>query len=334
MMDSLLCTEVWLMSPKCNELDNNNNNNVQEYYGDEYVNLTKEDCDEALSNYLKKEAKFMPQLGYLEFVKTNDMILNARFQAVHWLIKSQTRMNLSPETVFLAVNYMDRFISLTRCQDWKYWMFELLSVACLTIAAKFNETTSWPLHEFQVEGVDNCFSPTLIEKMELTVLKALGWRMDSTTQFSYVHILTQTLNKTLIEDLTNHVIELLLSALLDPAFLEFRQCVLAMAAVRCVYEASTNIVSLDALIPQDQKDNLVKCQRIMEQLMTRENDRSKLDRRENYWHGPSSPITVLKAEWFNFYNCSVDISFLQTPKIKIDFRSDRKRKGGELGCGI
>ncbi|GFQ04769.1 cyclin-d1-1 [Phtheirospermum japonicum] len=258
-MDSLLCNEVWLMSPKYNELDdynnNNNNNNVQENYHDHVVS-TKEDCEEALRNFLRKEANYMPERGYLEFVKTNHVIVNARFKAVNWLIKSQRRMNLSPGTVFLAVNYMDRFISLTRCQDWKYWMFELLCVACLTIATKFSETTTWPLHEYQVEGVDNCFSPTLIQRMELTVLKALGWRMDSTTPFSYVHILTRVLNETLIEDLTNHVTELLLCALLDPKFLEFQQCVVAMSAIRCVFEASVNndsIANLDSLIPQDQK---------------------------------------------------------------------------------
>lgn len=69
----------------------------------------------------------------------------------------------------------------------------------------------------QVEGLDNSFAPSLIQRMELTLLKVLSWRMDSTTPFSYIDLLIQSidaLNKTLIEDLTKRVTELLLNSLL------------------------------------------------------------------------------------------------------------------------
>ncbi|KAI3474115.1 hypothetical protein Pfo_028903 [Paulownia fortunei] len=327
-MDSLLCNEVWLMSP-------NVALNVQENdgcYAKGHVAFfsTKEDCEEAFGILLGKEAT----------CQTNDLIHNARFKAVNWLVKSQRRMNLSLGTVFIAANYLDRFISLTQCQGWKYWMFELLSIACLSIASKFNETTIRPLHEFQVEGLDNSFAPSLIQRMELTVLKELGWRMDSTTPFSYVDLLLQSidaLNKTLVEDLTKRVTELLLSALLDPKFLEFQQCVIAMSAVRCVFEdfcPSTNNASLahlDTVIPQNQKDDLIKCQRIMGKLLVQDHNILACG---NSWHGPSSPVTVLKVEWFNFYDCPVGLSLLKTPGINIDLRSGRKRKREELECGL
>jgi len=35
-------------------------------------------------------------------------------------------------------------------QDWKYWMLELLSISCLSVAIKFNEKSPLSLHEIQV----------------------------------------------------------------------------------------------------------------------------------------------------------------------------------------
>ncbi|KAI3473888.1 hypothetical protein Pfo_028069 [Paulownia fortunei] len=279
-MDSLLCNEVWLMSP-------NVAINVQENdgcYAKGHVAFfsTKEDCEEAFGILLGKEASYMTEPGYLKLVKTNDLIHNARFKAVNWLVKSQRIMNLSLGTVFIAANYLDRFISLTQCQGWKHWMFELLSIACLSIASKFNETL-----------LARCMNSSLIQRMELTVLKALGWRMDSTTPFSYVDLLIQ-----------------------NPKFLEFQQCVIAMSAVRCVFEdfcPSTNNASLahlDTVIPQNQKDDLIKCQRIMGKLLVQDHNILACG---NSWHGPSSPVTVLKVEWFNFYDCPVGLSLLKTP---------------------
>lgn len=35
-------------------------------------------------------------------------------------------------------------------QDWKYWMLELLSISCLSVAIKFNEKSALSMHEIQV----------------------------------------------------------------------------------------------------------------------------------------------------------------------------------------
>ncbi|CAA0836377.1 Putative cyclin-D7-1 [Striga hermonthica] len=119
-----------------------------------HVFRTEKDCEEALSVFIGKEASYAPERGYSELFVNDDLIRSARFNAVNWLIKAHKRMNLSIATLFLAVNYLDRFVSFARCKDWKNWMFDLLSVACLSIASKFNETTAHSLHEFQGQFVD------------------------------------------------------------------------------------------------------------------------------------------------------------------------------------
>ncbi|KAH6806224.1 hypothetical protein C2S51_031055 [Perilla frutescens var. frutescens] len=309
-MESLLCNEVWLMSPDPACIHAN-------------AHLpTKQDFDETFATFQRKETRYLPQSGYLNLIHTHHSIRNARFKAVTWIIKSRTRMDLSPETLFAAVNYLDRFISLSQCQGWKCWMFELLSVACLSIATKFNDTTAYQLHEFQ-EDLENSFSPNLIQRMELTVLKALDWRVDSTTPFSYIHLLTPT-NKTLVEELTQRVTQLLVVSLLDPKLLEFQQCVVAIAAVRTVFQdlhlpPSDYAHLADTLIPQDIKDDLIRCQRLMEKLVVE-------DGIFLAYSGPSSPVTVLKVDLFNFYDIS-----LKTTAKNMDLRSSRKRKMEEEG---
>jgi hypothetical protein len=45
-----------------------------------------------------------------------------------------------PLTAYLAVNYMDRFLSLHRLPQEDGWAMQLLAVTCLSLAAKMEET--------------------------------------------------------------------------------------------------------------------------------------------------------------------------------------------------
>ncbi|XP_042055988.1 cyclin-D2-2-like [Salvia splendens] len=264
-MDSLLCNEVF----EENDCDIRNG-------------ISFEDCEEAFAGFVAKETAYLPHSAYTKLLQINGFIGYARFKAVTWIIKSQRRMDLCDETIFCAVNYVDRFISLyNQCQGWKGWMFELLSIACLSIATKFNETTAYLLHEFQ-EDMEIWFSPRLIQRMEIAVLKRLEWRLDAVTPVSYTYLLTQTFNKTLLQQST----QLLLHLLLDPKFLGFHQCVVAISAIKTLLQESSELGSsfahIDNLVSQDRKDDLIHCERLMRKL-----------RDETIC--PSSPVTVLKV---------------------------------------
>ncbi|KAL1549213.1 cyclin-D2-2-like [Salvia divinorum] len=292
-MENLLCSEVF----EENDCDHRNG-------------ISFEDCEEAFAFFLAKETTYLPQSAYTKLLQINGFIADARFKAVTWIIKSQRRMDLCDETVFSAVNCLDRFISLNlQCQGWKGWMFELLSIACLSIATKFNETSAYLLHEFQ-EDLEIWFAPRLIQRMEITVLKSLEWRLDSVTPVSYTHLLTQTFNKTLLHQSTH----LLLHLLLDPKFLEFHQCVVAISSVKALVPSSehgSSFAHIDTLISQDRKDDLIHCQRLMRKL-----------RDETIC--PPSPVTVLK----------VNSDAVFSLKMNAGLGSSRKRKREEREDGI
>ncbi|KZV37797.1 hypothetical protein F511_30860 [Dorcoceras hygrometricum] len=312
-MESLLCNEVWLMNSSLAQEDQADDFHAKSHaiaYACFYS--SKPDFDEVFEIFLAKESTFMPDIGYSKLLESSSLISNARFPMfLLYLLESQRRMHLSSSTVFSAVNYLDRFISSTHeCQGWKSWNFDLLSIACLSIASKLNESTTSPLSEFQMDNSQLYrFKSGLIQQMELTLLKTLSWRMDCTTPFSYIELLTCSIaslnNEALFDDLISRVTHLLLDALLDHRFSGFRPSVIAISAVRCIYENNASMTSthFNTMIPQKHTDDLIKCQKMMETLWFK-------DHHKAISSGDSlSPVTVLNVEWYNCYDYRVDLSF-------------------------
>ncbi|KAA8518930.1 hypothetical protein F0562_016296 [Nyssa sinensis] len=337
-MESLLCDEVWLMSPPDHKHADHKQQNAGNYdFGNSYFK-TKEDYEQAFNICLQKEHSYMPEPRFLDHLKSYNLIM-PRFIAVQWLIKSSRRLNLSFGTVFNAANYLDRFISMNQCQGWECWMFELLSVACLSVASKFDETNPPSLHEIQMEDPDHSFESSLIQRMEMTVLKALGWRLNSTTAYSYVELLTlniheHSLKPCLLEESTNQLAEFLLTTLLDFKFLEFRPCVVAISALQCIFEelhpstSGTHLAYIFKLIPQDQKDDLIKCREIMEERLVDRPLYNVIACGSSYYC-PSSPVTVLTMEQVDIFDCQIDLSLFKMPGSHIDLKSSKKKRKRE-----
>lgn len=83
----------------------------------------------------------------------DECLMKARKEGIDWFLRVCSHYGFSGLTVVLAVNYFDRFISTFWLQNDKPWMIQLVAVACLSLAAKVEETRVPILVEFQV-----CFS--------------------------------------------------------------------------------------------------------------------------------------------------------------------------------
>lgn len=68
-----------------------------------------------------------------------EALLMARQEAVEWILKVIAHYGFSTLTAILAINYLDRFLSSFHLQGEKPWMIQLLSVTCLSLAAKVEE---------------------------------------------------------------------------------------------------------------------------------------------------------------------------------------------------
>ena len=74
----------------------------------------------------------------------------AHEEGVRWISKVSAHFGFFALTTVLAVNYFDRFIVSPRFQRDKPWMAQLTAVACLSLAAKMEETQVPYLLDLQV----------------------------------------------------------------------------------------------------------------------------------------------------------------------------------------
>ncbi|KAJ0028699.1 hypothetical protein Pint_35385 [Pistacia integerrima] len=325
---SLFCDELWLSNP--DETSHEPKQRILERCpGCSFYN-TKEDCEQASIICSKKELSYIPEPGYLEYLQSNNL-MNFRLKAIQWLFKSRSRLNLCYGTVFNAANHLDRFISMNQCHGWKCWMIELLSVACLSVASKFTETSAPLLQEIQLEDLEHWFESSTIRRMELTLLQTLGWHLGCVTPYSYVELLlsnVDSLEYHLHNQLTTRFTQLLLGAMLDFKLLEFRPSLIAVSALRCCLDelipSSCSHLASTSLLNQFQKDDLHKCHMIMKSRMVDPLSNILVSGQLHNW--PSSPVTVLVKERIDIYDSQVDLSMFKLPGSNINSESCRKRK--------
>ncbi|XP_058224748.1 cyclin-D3-3-like [Rhododendron vialii] len=147
--------------------------------------------EEELSSLLSKEQE--NQSPMYEALERNPSLAGARNDAVEWILKVNAYFSFSALTAVLAVNYFDRFFSRFHFQREKPWMSQLAAVACLSLAAKVEETQVPLLLDLQVEETRYVFEAKTIQRMEILVLSTLQWRMNPVTPLSFVDYILRRL---------------------------------------------------------------------------------------------------------------------------------------------
>ncbi|RLM69640.1 putative cyclin-D7-1 [Panicum miliaceum] len=120
-------------------------------------------------------------------------------------------------------------------QRWdESWMVELVSVACLSVACKLDEGNIPSLHHLQMEEVlGHSFRSATVRDMELTLLKALRWRLACVTPYSFLHYLIIPPSSSPAAS-ARRCARLLLRSLAVPSLLlRFDPSVVAASAIRC-----------------------------------------------------------------------------------------------------
>ncbi|XP_066930558.1 G2/mitotic-specific cyclin-A-like isoform X1 [Clytia hemisphaerica] len=121
-----------------------------------------------IHNYLKKaEMKFLPKRNYME--KQVDINKSMRSVLIDWLVEVAEEYKLNPQTLFLTVNYIDRFLS---CMSVLRGKLQLVGTACMLVASKFEEIYPPEVSEF-VYITDDTYTAKQVLRMESLVLKTL-----------------------------------------------------------------------------------------------------------------------------------------------------------------
>ncbi|XP_029957223.1 cyclin-A1 [Salarias fasciatus] len=112
---------------------------------------------------------------------TSDM----RVILVDWLVEVAQEYRLHSETLHLAVNYLDRFLSCTAFM--KRGKLQLVGTAALLIAAKYEEIDPPDLNEF-VYVTDNTYTKKQLVQMEYAFLKILSFMMAAPTSNQFLRL--------------------------------------------------------------------------------------------------------------------------------------------------
>uniref|UniRef100_A0A0D9VQX1 Cyclin-like domain-containing protein n=1 Tax=Leersia perrieri TaxID=77586 RepID=A0A0D9VQX1_9ORYZ len=181
-------------------------------------------------------------------VEAEEWMKNARAGCVGWIVKANAGFRFSLKTAYVAVTYLDRFLARRRVDRGKEWALQLLSVACLSLAAKVEELRAPRLPEFRLEKYD--FDCASILRMELFVLSTLKWRMITGTPFSYLSCFTAEFRHDERKAIVLRAIECIFASIKVMSSVEYQPSTIALAAILIARnkEASPNLDEVKAIL--------------------------------------------------------------------------------------
>nr|CAA53212.1 cyclin A(2) [Mus musculus] len=144
---------------------------------DKPVNVNEvPDYQEDIHTYLREmEVKCKPKVGYMK--RQPDITNSMRAILVDWLVEVGEEYKLQNETLHLAVNYIDRFLSSMSVLRGK---LQLVGTAAMLLASKFEEIYPPEVAEF-VYITDDTYSKKQVLRMEHLVLKVLAFDLAAPT---------------------------------------------------------------------------------------------------------------------------------------------------------
>uniref|UniRef100_A0A8C8SIF5 Cyclin A1 n=1 Tax=Pelusios castaneus TaxID=367368 RepID=A0A8C8SIF5_9SAUR len=142
-----------------------------EVYVDNIVDVMNVgDYAEDIHQYLREaEIRYRPKPYYMR--KQPDITSGMRSILVDWLVEVGQEYKLRTETLYLAVNFLDRFLS---CMSVLRGKLQLVGTAAILLAAKYEEIYPPEVEEF-VYITDDTYTKRQLLRMEHLLLKVLAF---------------------------------------------------------------------------------------------------------------------------------------------------------------
>ncbi|KAL5730715.1 hypothetical protein ACHQM5_003509 [Ranunculus cassubicifolius] len=244
----------------------------------------------------ESESDHMPSADYIRNSKSKDFDVSVRQQAISLILHAQCCSNTDPFLPYLAVNYLDRFISRHKLPQGKQWILKLISISCLSLAAKMMNLEI-SVDDFQGED-QFIFDSQTIQRMELLILGALEWRLRSITPFSFLHFFMSMFNlqdPPLLKALKARATDILFKSQTDISIIEFKPSIVAASAL---------LIATNVLFPLQfpcfrdtisscqyvNKERLVDCCTVMQDLVMDDFDMGVRS-------SSNTPVNVLDRHW-------------------------------------
>jgi cyclin B len=216
--DTLMQIESEIKDIKLNEEQNNmiipkntNPQNVDEYFDDI--------CEELAKN----EEKYLVDPDYM----SNQSDINHRMRAIliDWLIDVHLKYRLVPQTMYICVNLIDRYLSKVETKRSK---LQLVGVTAMFIASKYEEIYPPELKDF-VYITDGAYIKSDVLKMEKKMLSKLNYDITFPTQWTLFETYKRKLD---LDEKTFKLAWFLMElCLIDYKILKFKMSQIAASAI-------------------------------------------------------------------------------------------------------
>ncbi|KAL6593916.1 hypothetical protein ACP70R_048817 [Stipagrostis hirtigluma subsp. patula] len=207
--------------------DNRNPQLCTSYVAEIYANLM---ASEVLTYaYIAPQLIRRPRSNYMEALQ-RDITRGMRGILIDWLIEVSEEYKLVPDTLYLTVNLIDRFLSLNYIERQK---LQLLGITSMLIASKYEEVCAPGVEEF-CHITDNTYTKAEVMKMERQVLNDLGFHLSVPTPKTFLRRFIRAAQASsrappiTLMHLTNYLAEL---TLVDYTFLKCLPSVVAASAL-------------------------------------------------------------------------------------------------------
>nr|GLL22957.1 putative cyclin-D6-1 [Ipomoea trifida] len=250
------------------------------------------------------ESDHMPATTYHHtLVSAADFHFSVRRETISLIIHLSRRYDAV--TCYLAVNYVDRFLSFHPLPEGKPWILKLVAVSCVILALKMRKT------EFSVSDIQQdigvIFDLETIERMEMLILGTLKWRMRSVTPFCFLNFFISFFKfkePPLRQALKARATEIIFKSQTEINLLKFRPSIISASALlsacdelfplqfHCYRNAILNS-------PYVNTENLVSCYNVMQEIARKGYETVM---QSNMVSSSSTPVNVLDLQCWSWEN--------------------------------
>jgi len=254
-----------------------------------------QDCDEysnEIAIYTKAiEGKFKIDPLYMNGQK--DINSSMRAILLDWLVDVHIRFKLLPETFFLTVNIIDRYLQY---QQVKKHILQLVGVTAAFIASKYEEIYPPEVKDFSYI-TDNAYTKEEVLLMEQKILKTLEFNLNIPSSNRFLQYFTKQMksNKKVI-CLSQFLLEL---SLIDIKMLKYLPSTMAATALYISRKFNNDLVNLDGAIEEVtgySKTNLTPCAKDMIEVLR---------------EAPKSSLQAVRKKFSS-------VKYMEVGRIKID----------------
>ncbi|XP_020086962.1 cyclin-A2-1-like [Ananas comosus] len=186
-------------------------------------------ASEIYTNLCAAELVRRPCSNFMEALQ-RDITQSMRSILIDWLVEVSEEYKLVPDTLYLTVYIIDRFLSQNYIERQR---LQLLGITCMLIASKYEEICAPRVEEFCFI-TDNTYSKAEVLKMETQVLRYLGYHLSVPTIKTFLRRFLRAAQASYkasslsLGYLANYLAEL---TLIEYSFLKFLPSAVAASAI-------------------------------------------------------------------------------------------------------